>query len=101
MPKNSYKVVYKYLLRIDATNEINMPIGAQILKLDMQGVNPHLWVLCDPKKEQVLRRFYTIQTGSEIHNIEDLSHIGTYYVESMGYCGHVFEQITKVHAKTN
>jgi hypothetical protein len=42
------KSIWKFKLPIEALFMLEMPAGAQRLKVDMQYGNPHLWALVDP-----------------------------------------------------
>ena len=57
-------IIYKYPLeKVTDIHEVELPSGAQPLKLAIQNGVPCLWVLADPEKEMVKRRVYVAPTG--------------------------------------
>ena len=56
-------VVYKYPLEIIERQEIEMPLGADILTIDMQHKTPCLWVLINdiavPNRKRTFRTYGT------------------------------------------
>jgi len=86
--------IFKWNLQIVDFQEIEMPIGAQILSMQIQNENPQLWALVDEKNATEKRSFITCGTGQEIP--EDVGdYIGTYQIENGSLVFHVFEQITE------
>lgn len=77
------KVVYKYSLR----HRVEMPIGAQILTIQMQDNQPMIWALVDPNAQFELRHFEAVSTGYSVGN--GLQYIGTYFEGQ--FVWHVFE----------
>lgn len=58
------KAVWKFALPGDL-NEIEMPIGAEVLSVGQQHGKPCLWALCDMEnKRKELRKFRTVGTGT-------------------------------------
>jgi hypothetical protein len=76
--------VWKYQLGDDVT--IELPEGAKILHVGMQGIYICLWCLVDPHAPRVERRFKVFGTGEYIDAGE---YIGT--VMEGPYVWHVFE----------
>jgi hypothetical protein len=61
------KAVWKYPLA-DTENRIELPIGAQVLTVQMQGNNPCLWVLVEPEQQVKEYRWFNVYgTGYEIN----------------------------------
>lgn len=85
-------VIFKYALPPD-TSEVSMPIGAQVLCVQVQNDVPCLWVLVDPKAGLVKRRFFTFGTGHAMpHTTYPGAHyIGTYQLLGGQFVGHVFD----------
>jgi hypothetical protein len=72
--------------------ELDLPIGAWVLKIDEQHSKITLWALVDPTAEQETRRFLVQGTGHEItavDSIEDLLYMDT--VKCGPYVWHIFE----------
>lgn len=91
------KTIWKFKLETTDNQEIEMPIGAEILTVQTQGENPYLWALVDPEAEKETRTFEVFGTGHPIHCDMGVSrnHISTYQLQGGSLVFHVFEY-TKV-----
>lgn len=72
---------------------LQLPAGAQILTVQTQSGEAHLWALVEPGAPMRERAFYVYGTGWDI-NETGLTYIGTYQVAGgHGVCGvfHLFE----------
>lgn len=80
------KQIWKYKL----TSPIEMPLDAKILTIQMQGNEPHIWALVNPKNETETRKFVIIGTG---HNFDDntFKYVNTY--QEGPFVWHVFEDV--------
>lgn len=80
------KTIWKF--NIDATGDLEMPIGAEILSVHEQHFGVFLWALVDPASKTEVRRFRVYGTG---HDIPDhaMKFIGTAHLG--GLVLHVFE----------
>lgn len=84
--------IWKYPLAIaDEIQEIDMPIGAKILTVQIQRGVACMWALVDPEAEKTKRAFKIIGTGHPIKVDVTLDYIGT--VQQLGgtLVWHVFE----------
>lgn len=86
--------IYKYPLGSFVHKfEINLPRNAQVLKVDLQGAHPVMWVLLDPSAELSPREFFFVETGASID--DDLlcksDYIGTIQTNN-NYVLHLFER---------
>lgn len=82
------KTVYKY-----AVGSQQMPKGAEVLCVQMQGDQPQIWALVDPEETELeSRHFIVFGTGHPIQG--DYTYIGTYQVLGGAFIGHVFEALT-------
>jgi hypothetical protein len=79
------KTIYKYTL----TPSVEMPIGAEILDIQMQDDLIRMWALVDPNAPLEERRFETVGTGWSVG--AGLQHIKTFQEGS--FVWHVFEVI--------
>lgn len=68
--------VWKYLLKVEGVQSVDMPIGGQILDLQLQENNPCLWVLVVEDNPLESRIFRTYNTGQHIGCSG--TYIGTY-----------------------
>lgn len=83
------KVVYKYPL-LFPINGIAMPVGAELLKVDMQHGELMLWALVDPDAPKETRIVGVAGTG---HPIEQpiVRHINTFFMHDGDFVFHAFE----------
>ena len=58
--------VFKYDVEVGDYFKINLPQGAQILKVEEQHGYPRLWALVDPQKPIECREFRFAGTGHPI-----------------------------------
>lgn len=90
------KRIYKYQLQIEGIQQISMPVGAQILKIDTQANVPVIWALVAAGPVEETRVIETFGTGHEIPDDPKRTYLGSYQVSVWGnlFVGHVFEQQT-------
>lgn len=80
------KIVWKFPLGM-GPNKIDMPIGAKVVDVAMQGGFPHLWVeVQDPEKVE-RRLFEVFGTGHPIP--DEYDHVGTFH--DPPFVWHVYE----------
>jgi hypothetical protein len=86
------KQIWKYELQIKNLQEIEMPIGAEILTVQVQDNLPVLWALVDVQAEKERRVIEVLGTGNNIHYGMGASrkYISTFQTIG-GFVGHVFE----------
>lgn len=86
------KQIWKYQLE-QMHSSIMMPIGAEILTMQLQNGKPCIWALVDPEAEKSIREIEIHGTGHDISytDIIQRKYIGTYQVEPFVF--HVFERI--------
>ena len=84
--------IWKFELKL----EVEMPINAEILTIQVQHGNVYLWAIVDSEdQEREIRIFENIGTG---HTIPDdigvnRKYIATYQLEGGALVYHVFERI--------
>jgi hypothetical protein len=83
------KTIWKYPLQPDVTT-LDMPQGAQVLTVQVQGNRPVLWALVDPCQLKRKRRFAVFGTGHDIPD-EVGKYIGTFQLLDGGLVFHLFE----------
>lgn len=73
--------------------ELQLPRGARVLDVQMQGNKPVMWVLLDKDDPKVERAFFTLGTGHTIEGAryDDLRHRGTFQMPD-GLVFHLFER---------
>lgn len=85
------KRVYKYPLTITDFVTISMPIGAKILRVDVQNEKPYIWALVDPDAVKETRCFRIAGTGHEIEDDHCDSYVGSFMLMNGALVFHVFE----------
>jgi len=87
------QTVYKYSIHIDDIIELSLPVGAEILKADIQHNKLCLWVLIDPNESNnTTRKLCIAGTGHQIDAPKSsLTYINTFFMEDLGLVFHCFE----------
>jgi hypothetical protein len=81
--------VYKYPVPIEDTFTLTMPLGAQVLCMDMQGSVPHIWALVDPSQGPEVRHFRLAGTGHDIEGA--VEYLGSFQMHGGALVFHLFE----------
>ena len=85
--------IWKWTLDVIDLQYVQMPRGAKVLSVQMQGGAPQLWALVDEKETQEPRAFTTYGTGHPLPEVLDYGRfVGTYQVHNGELVFHVFEQ---------
>lgn len=85
--------IWKYKLKITDRQSIDMPKGAKVLDVQMQGDTCCLWALCDEEKESIdteTIRIVIYGTGNPIPD-EPGEYISTFQVHGGKFVFHAFE----------
>lgn len=85
------KTIWKWKLRINDTQVISMPSGAEILSIQTQQGSPVLWALVNEDNPLTSRTFATYGTGF-IMPENPGKYIGSYQNKLETLVFHVFEQ---------
>jgi hypothetical protein len=86
------KAIYKYSLSSHTAQDIEMPVGARILTVQVQNDVPVIWAVVDPSTKYIdILTFLTLATGELVDDI-DGKYIGTYQL-SNGLVFHIFQRI--------
>lgn len=80
--------IYKYPLEFKPEQTIDIPMGSNIIALQMQGKNPCIWAIVSPEAKTTPVIFRMYMTGEEIDNPQSKAYVGT--VQNMGYVLHFF-----------
>lgn len=81
------KVIWKFPLPMNGTIEI--PIGAEILDVQMQEGSPVLWAIVDPSAKKQQMNIYLVGTGQPLpDSLTKDKHMGS--VQSGQFVWHVF-----------
>jgi len=82
--------VYKYELAVDDFVNILMPIGAEVLHVDVQRGQPCIWARVDPTAKPERRIFRVAVTGDPLDPAIG-PHIGSFQMHDGELVFHVFE----------
>lgn len=84
------KTIWKWTLAVADAQVVELPVGAEILAVQMQGGLPQVWALCDPDAPKRPRHIVMFGTG---HSAPDQPgrHIGTFQTNGGAYVWHAFE----------
>lgn len=84
--KNMSKRIFKYPLKIEDKQVIKMPLGYQILTVQIKDNVPCIWAIVDDKETHIVDcKIITVGTG---HYFDKLDYIGTYQFNQLVF--HVF-----------
>ena len=84
--------IWKYALEVVDEQMIDMPMGAQVLSVQVQHGVPCLWVRCNPDAQTAPVRVVTVGTGHPAEIGYSMQFIGTYQLLGGNFVGHVFVQ---------
>jgi hypothetical protein len=91
--ENTLSTIWKFPLEITDEQEINVPVGAKILCLQMQEGLPCLWVQVNPQASTYPMRIVMYGTGHEITDTPNLRYLGSFQCYGGTFVSHVFEQV--------
>lgn len=71
------KTIWKFELRLTDDQAVEMPAGAELLTVQLQGDTPCLWAVVDPYAPPGRRRIYIRGTGHSLRLTDDTRYLGT------------------------
>lgn len=83
--------IWKWPLMITDRQTIEMPSGAKMLTVQMQGERPQLWALCDETNPLTERKIAIYGTGNPVPD-EPGQYIATFQSHGGLLVWHVFEE---------
>lgn len=88
------KTIWKFELEVIDRQSIHMPIGAEILTIQIQKEKPCLWALVDSDKNTEKRFIEIFGTGNPIdNNVESRKYISTFQLHGGELVFHAFERL--------
>lgn len=88
------KQIFKYELGAIDRNIIMLPLGSEILSIQVQRGVPCIWVLVNPENQKEERWFEIFGTGHEISFDVERKFIGTFQLnEATSLVFHLFERL--------
>ena len=93
------RTIWKYIIPMEETFEIEMPSDREFLSLDVQGGFPHMWVAVDPDSGTFVRKFHLVGTGNPIPEETQIHHElvfrGSFQMTGGAFVFHVFEEVIR------
>jgi hypothetical protein len=86
--------VYKYPLKPEDVQVLEMPKDAKVLDIQVQQGIPCIWAIVDPDAPMEIVKLYTYGTGHNILNVDKLLYLGTYQILGGEIVFHVFRDYT-------
>ncbi len=84
--------IWKYPVPIAVGFDMDMPEGAEVLTVQVQGASPEMWALVHPDMPKVTRRFRLYGTGQPIEGRSG-RYIGTFQMAGGAFIWHLFEEV--------
>lgn len=84
--------VWKFVLRRAELQDVEMPVGAKVLHVAMQGHDITLWAWVDPDAKVESRRFAITGSGAPAPTPDQARYHGT--VIDGAFVWHVFERVS-------
>ena len=90
----SKRAVWKFPAPVDDQVKIDLPLGAEILSVQVQRGEPCIWALCDTEAKKELRSFVWVGTGHAYPSrfYQGLAFVGTIQLEGGSLVFHLFEE---------
>lgn len=85
------RTIYKYPVNIDDSLSVEMPQGAQLLTVQVQGGTPCVWAMVDNRQRPVRRRFAWRGTGHDCGSLIGEKHVGTIQMHGGALVFHLFD----------
>jgi hypothetical protein len=85
------KVIWEFPFENMGMLGIDMPVGAEILTVQVQDGVPCIWAMVDPGQEKENRIIVVHGTGHPVQQAEEKKYIGTYQEWNGSLIWHVFE----------
>ena len=71
----SNKTIWKFPFKLADVVNIEMPAGAEVVSIQMQGKTPCVWAIVNPDSPLVTKSFAVVGTGHTIPSyVDDYSH---------------------------
>lgn len=82
--------IFKYPLEVTDEQRIEMPMGAEILCVQVQGGQPCIWAKVIPDGAPVKRLFAVYGTGHPMNTKQADQYVGTFQLQGGMLVFHVF-----------
>lgn len=85
------KAIWKYEMHILEEFTIEMPVGAEVLSVQVQDGLPYIWALVEPENERASRMFSLRGTGHPAGDLCGVKFIGTFQMRGGMLVFHLFD----------
>lgn len=86
------RTIWKFPVQVKPDFVVEIPSGGEVLSVQVQYMEPVMWVMVDPDAPKEQRRFTVKGTGHHF-DISDLGRfIGTFQLAEGNFIGHLFER---------
>lgn len=82
------ETICKFTLEITDEQTINLPVGFQVLTVQMQNGQLCLWALVDPSQPTITHTAFVVGTGNPCDHVAGYAYVGT--VQERSFVRHVF-----------
>lgn len=87
------KSIYKYPLSVEDKQVIQLPVGSEILTVQLQNNNSVLWAMVNVNDSRLVSRHIVMfETGKRIDMKRNFRYISTFKIP-IGLVFHVFEEL--------
>lgn len=86
--------IWKWTLAVTDKQTLQMPAGAKLLTVQMQGEAPQLWALCDETAPKMPRLIAIHGTGNPMPDEWPGEYVGTFQIHGGALVFHVFDAIS-------
>lgn len=83
--------IYKYSIEVTDVQMVSMPIGAEILTVQVQNETPCIWALVDSNAPLENVKIRVHGTGHPVNGEENLEYIGTFQLLGGRLVFHTFK----------
>ena len=82
--------IWKFQLSLEGHTDLTMPVGLEVLSVQVQKGVPCLWARCNPSAALEPRRFVAVATGESTRRDKVGDFIGTYQLAGGALVYHLF-----------
>ena len=83
--------IWKFPIALDDHIEVQMPVGAKVLSVQVQRATICMWALVETEAKQERRRFCILPTGGAVYSYVG-QFIGTFQLAGGNLVFHLFEE---------
>lgn len=85
------RTIYKYPIKIEDEQVIQVPVGATILSVQVQKEQPCVWIAVDTAQSVHARRLYLVGTGQPCQHVNGCKYVGTFQIQNGNLVFHLFD----------